>query len=489
MQSKSLQALQDHWRKHATRAKTDIDWLGQKVKWEWIAEQVEHERSRLRILLLDKQKDIIPAVGISLPDGLESLILGLALALEGIPQAILPFHALAGEQTALSRRFKLTHLFGEAKPPATQSWEWIGSSGQGISCWRCLEATQDDLGKEDGYRGSGLRVAEEGAILLMGTTSGTTSGRPGLIQLNSQRVLDLVLEKRWSPYSLITRPLLGPGMQNWSSRTMKLLHLLKGKNFVVRDVSEGLLCKQIPDDCDGSFATPSLLRKELAKGNLQRHRPGFLIISGADRIPMDLRQVISQTTCIQLGVTYATSQTGPLTWLPPEALLDETDSVGWPLPDVTIQPLVTDNKLEKNGLSFTEAWISTSNKSLNPGDLLSVSKSGQVIFGGRANDVFLFNSILISPNEIEDVLRQHPGVTDCAAFGAHSKRFGSVPMAAITTRQHWDSNEIVHELDKLCKQHLGIRRPQKFIITSNIPKGPTGKTLRRELSNANSLKQ
>jgi long-chain acyl-CoA synthetase len=161
--------------------------------------------------------------------------------------------------------------------------------------------------------------------------------------------------------------------------------------------------------------------------------------------------------------------------------------VGWPLTDVTIQPLATEHSLDKNGLTFTEAWIRTPNQCLNPGDLLSISRSGQVIFGGRSNDVFLFNSILISPLEIEDVLRQHPGVEDCAAFGAHSTRFGSIPMAAFTTNPDWPRARVQQELEVLCRDALGTRRPRKLIIMDEIPKGNTGKALRRELSRLHAL--
>lgn len=485
----SLETIRKHWKTSASISLTEIDWLGHRIQADWIVEQVELERQKLRELLPIEHNSEPLAVGIAIDNGPANLILGLALMLEGIPQAIVPIHASATEQTSLIDRVSLTHRFSTMEPPPSQRWEEIGTSAQGLRCWRCLEPTRNVEQEIRGDQQNRPTESHQGRLLLIGTTSGTTSSNPGLVTAHSGPLLDQILAKRWSPYNLISKPLLTPEMQNWSSRYSKLGYLLQGKTFVVRDAERPLADQPPPDDCDGTMTAPGGLRRRLAKGDFQHCREGFLIISGADRVPMDLREAVTRDAPVRLGVTYATSQTGPLTWLPPEALLDETESVGWPLPDVTIQPLETRNKLKKNGLTFTEAWISTPVRCLNPGDLLSLSKSGQVIFGGRANDVFLFNSMLISPYEIEDVLRQHPGVEDCAAFGACSERFSHVPMAAFTTKPHWPAAMILQELEALCREALGIRRPRKLIMMDAIPKGNTGKALRRELSRMHALQQ
>lgn len=485
-QESSLEAIRNHWQERASVSLTDIDWLGQHLPADWLLEQVARERQQLRKLLPSESPAERLTIGIAIDNDPANLILGLALVLEGIPQAIIPIRASVTEQTTLCQRLGISHRFG-AIPPSSQPWEATGTSAQGIPCWRCLSPGRTDPGEVAGDQPRNPTQFRQGKLLLIGTTSGTTSSNPGVVTAHSKPLLDRILARRWSPYNLISKPLVTPEMQNWSSRYSKLRHLLQGKTFIVRNAEQPLADLPLPDACDGTLTNPSGLRRRLARGDLQHCRDGFLIISGADRVPMDLRQAVTRDAPVQLGITYATSQTGPLTWLPPEALLDETDSVGWPLSDVTIQPLATEHSLNKNGLTFTETWISTPNQCLNPGDLLSISRSGQVIFGGRANDVFLFNSILISPFEIEDVLRKHPGVEDCAAFGAHSERFGSVPMAAFTAHPDWPEARIHGELQTLCREALGARRPRKLIIMDEIPKGNTGKALRRELSRLHAL--
>ena len=89
---------------------------------------------------------------------------------------------------------------------------------------------------------------------------------------------------------------------------------------------------------------------------------------------------------------------------------------------------------------------------------------------------------------IEDVLKTHGGVKECAAFGGQSNRFGSVPMAAYTIQPGWAKKQIEIELDTLCREHLGKIRPRNYIALDTLPKGNTGKVLRRELSRIHSLK-
>ncbi len=136
--------------------------------------------------------------------------------------------------------------------------------------------------------------------------------------------------------------------------------------------------------------------------------------------------------------------------------------------------------------------------SFNPGDLLARSSTGQIRFGGRSNDVFLFCGVLVSPFEIEDVLRERPDVADCVAFGAPASPYGAIPMAAVMLSgsaraavaaraavgeaEAEVSREIAAQLRDHCRELLGFRSAKQVVIVEDVPRGPTGKPLRRVLA-------
>lgn len=484
--SSALSLLNQHWQRSQAIHSPAYDWLGEFVNGDRLRDEIERERLSLSALLVRPEEPAPKGlvVGISLPDSIENLILGAAVVLEGICQAIVPIHAPRGEQLNLIQRFCLTHWIGMNNPADQGSWELIGRTSQGLGCWRHQRQTHSHCSDES----SATTEPLPDPLLFLGTTSGTT-GQPGLVSRNCRRILNLVLENRWTPYNLVTRPLIIPDLQNWSSRLNKILLVLKSQGFVCREAMAGLADHPLPPDCDGTLMAPGALRQRLARGDLLHCPANFLIISGSDRVPPELRRAVVKLGTVALGITYATSQTGPLTWLPPEAVLNESDSVGWLLGDVAMEPIEGSSGLQQGTLSFSEVLISTPHTTFNPGDLLAVTPSGEVIFGGRSNDIFLFNSNMISPFEIEDVLRQHPGVEDCAAFGAHSDRFGGIPMAAVIIKSGWNTEITILELETVCRNSLGTRRPRRLIPVEVIPRGSTGKALRRELGLTYALQQ
>lgn len=477
-----LEELRQHWYQTSITGMPGFDWLGQHVTGEWLVEQVRLERQHLSsIFNSDQKQNSQLIVGIAVPDGIENLVLGVALALEGIAQAILPVTASVTEQRQLTHRYGLTHCIAAKGLINLDDWLPYGPSAQGLECFKRLET-------RDNQNLSNAEVVPKN-ILFVGATSGTTTGKPGLFYRDLKTVREWIIQRHWVPQLLLKKPLITPSMQHWSDRIRKILRLLRGHSFVIRYAERPLAEMPISEDCDGSLSPPSTLRRQLSRGDFQHCPHGFLIISSSDHVPRSLRKSIASIKDISLGISYATSQTGPLTWLPPEALLDETDSVGWLLNHVTLDPLNNSDGFERDGLRFREALIKTPSRTLNPGDLLAISSSDQIIFGGRSNDVFLYNSNLISPAEIEEVIYSHPGIQECAAFGASSARFGGVPMAAVTAHPGWSSDQVIQEVDSLCREALGFRRPHRFIEMQNIPKGSTGKVLRRDLRSQYALKQ
>jgi acyl-coenzyme A synthetase/AMP-(fatty) acid ligase len=89
----------------------------------------------------------------------------------------------------------------------------------------------------------------------------------------------------------------------------------------------------------------------------------------------------------------------------------------------------------------------------------------------------------VSPLEIEEELRSYPEVVDCLAFGLPHPLYGSIPVAALVLRDACpDGAGIDMALQRVsvsCRQNLGMVAPRRLFVVAELPRGATGKPLRR----------
>jgi len=423
-----------------------------------------------------------------LADGVLNLAFGIAATLRGIAQATLSKHSRIDEILRLAARLELQYVITDAK---NCTYERV--FGRCIACqyfsyfstfhyiWSLTNNTnpiRHPCAPET------RSPAHSDPVLFIRTTSGTTTGCPSIIQTRASR---LTAKRAWIPRDSISGHLMSQDMQLMNRRSLKLGALRYGKTLVVRNTDTRLNCNDFPDYCNGMTISPSGLRMRLAYGDLNEFPSSFLLISGSDRVSTELRRAILKVGNVRLGISYGTSQSGTISWLPPEALLSEVDSVGWPLEGVELLPVGPAHTLA-DGNEYHEYHITKKGATINPNDLLRISNTGQIIFGGRSNDVFNFCSLLVSPHEIEDVIMDHPAVRGCIAFGAESTRFGSIPMAAVMLDNAVDEAKMLVELMNYAKCALGIKYPRQLIPMKALPVGNTGKSLRRVLAKQYALR-
>ncbi|HKX82712.1 MAG TPA: long-chain fatty acid--CoA ligase, partial [Pyrinomonadaceae bacterium] len=86
----------------------------------------------------------------------------------------------------------------------------------------------------------------------------------------------------------------------------------------------------------------------------------------------------------------------------------------------------------------------------------------------------------IYPREIDDLLYTHPAVSAAAVVGVPDKFYGEEVAAFVVLKKESQATEA--DLIDFCKQHLAdYKCPKKVYFVDDIPKGPTGKLLKREL--------
>jgi acyl-CoA synthetase (AMP-forming)/AMP-acid ligase II/thioesterase domain-containing protein/acyl carrier protein len=132
------------------------------------------------------------------------------------------------------------------------------------------------------------------------------------------------------------------------------------------------------------------------------------------------------------------------------------------------------NAPELNKAHFVNGWFKT-------GDIGSIDDDGFLSLHGRKNDLINRGGEKISPAEIDDILLCHPAVAEAAAFSVPHARLGEDVVAAVVL--HSGATVSPEELRKYLRDQLAsFKVPGKIFVRDKLPKGKTGKVIRRELS-------
>jgi acyl-CoA synthetase (AMP-forming)/AMP-acid ligase II len=87
----------------------------------------------------------------------------------------------------------------------------------------------------------------------------------------------------------------------------------------------------------------------------------------------------------------------------------------------------------------------------------------------------------VFPIEIERILVEHPTVAEAAVIGARDEVRGEVPIAFVCPVEGAELPE-ESELRSYCRARLaGYKVPRWIHMESDLPRGPTGKILKRAL--------
>ncbi len=131
------------------------------------------------------------------------------------------------------------------------------------------------------------------------------------------------------------------------------------------------------------------------------------------------------------------------------------------------------NKPEETDEDLRDGWFHT-------GDMGHIDEDGYVFIDDRKKDMIIRGGENVYPREIEEVLYQHDGIEEVAVVGVEHERLGEEVAAAVVlkNKDSVPADEIRDfALDKLAK----YKAPTKIWFLEELPKGPTGKILKREL--------
>jgi acyl-CoA synthetase (AMP-forming)/AMP-acid ligase II len=119
-------------------------------------------------------------------------------------------------------------------------------------------------------------------------------------------------------------------------------------------------------------------------------------------------------------------------------------------------------------------------------DLGYADEDGNIYCLGRQDDVINCGGIKIAPEEIETVMRQCPGISDCACIPVPDKVQGQVPKLYISVKDP-DSEFDMPSLHRFMRSHLDSNKvPREIEIIDRIPRTSNGKIRHKELIKKNS---
>jgi acyl-CoA synthetase (AMP-forming)/AMP-acid ligase II len=144
--------------------------------------------------------------------------------------------------------------------------------------------------------------------------------------------------------------------------------------------------------------------------------------------------------------------------------------------EVVIQgPSVIDgyaNNPEANAKSFTAGWFRT-------GDQGFLDPDGYLSLVGRIKEMINRGGEKIAPQEIDDVLLQHPAVGEAVAFGSPHPAWGEEVVAAVVLKTPATEKELI----AFARERLAdYKVPRKLFIVEKIPRTATGKIQRRSVA-------
>ncbi|MBA2774837.1 MAG: long-chain fatty acid--CoA ligase [Nocardioidaceae bacterium] len=129
---------------------------------------------------------------------------------------------------------------------------------------------------------------------------------------------------------------------------------------------------------------------------------------------------------------------------------------------------------EDTAEAIKDGWFHT-------GDLARIDEDGYFFIVDRKKDMIIRGGYNVYPREVEEALYEHESVAEVAVIGIPDDNLGEEVGAAVALKPGEEVSE--EDLQAFAKERLAAYKyPRAVWIVDELPKGPTGKILRREVS-------
>jgi long-chain acyl-CoA synthetase len=123
--------------------------------------------------------------------------------------------------------------------------------------------------------------------------------------------------------------------------------------------------------------------------------------------------------------------------------------------------------------AIRDGWFSS-------GDMAKVDDDGYFFIVDRKKDLIIRGGYNVYPREIEEVMYEHPAVAEAAVVGVPHDELGEEIAAFVALKPGQDAEPA--ELQAFVKEQVAAYKyPRQVYLVDELPKGPTGKILKREI--------
>ncbi|MBW2461495.1 MAG: long-chain fatty acid--CoA ligase [Deltaproteobacteria bacterium] len=223
-----------------------------------------------------------------------------------------------------------------------------------------------------------------------------------------------------------------------------------------------------------------------------------LCVSGGAAMPVEVMKAFDEKHGVSILEGYGLSETSPVASFNVHDRPKKAGSIGLPIWGVELRlekddgTVVTESgepgeicirghnimkgyykRPEANAEAIKGGWF-------HSGDIGTRDDEGYYFIVDRKKDMIIRGGFNVYPREIEEVLYAHPAVAEAAVLGVPHDSHGEEVKAVIALKAGQTTDEAA--IIAYCKEKLAAYKyPRVVEIIDALPKGPTGKILKREL--------
>ena len=231
------------------------------------------------------------------------------------------------------------------------------------------------------------------------------------------------------------------------------------------------------------FGVPTMYARMASGGRLDGLRPLRLCVSGSAPLPADLHRMVAAQGGQQVIERYGMTET-VMNVSNPYVGERRPGTVGFPLPGVEVRLAETNGEILLRGpnvfdgywhrpdattASFSDGWFRS-------GDVGAFDGDGYLRIVGRTKELIISGGYNVYPREVEDVVREHPGVHDVAVVGVDDPDWGEAVVA------FFEGDADLADLHAFARSRLATyKTPKRFHRLDALPRNALGKVVKGDL--------